>query len=84
MSVVRTIARLNEYKGRQELHRKQVPEILDTLQNVAVIQSTESSNRIEGIEVSNKKLKELLTEKTTPRDRSEAEISGHDYKVNSA
>jgi len=77
MSVVRTIARLNEYKGRQELHRKQVPEILDTLQNVAVIQSTESSNRIEGIEVSNKKLKELLTEKTTPRDRSEAEISGY-------
>ena len=65
------------YKGKQELYKKQSPDILDTLQEIAVIQSTESSNRIEGIQVSNQKLKELMFQKTNPQSRSEAEISGY-------
>lgn len=75
--VIKTIAQINEYKGRQELHRKQSPEILETLQEIATIQSTESSNRIEGIKVSNEQLKKIMSQKTPPRDRSEAEISGY-------
>ena len=51
--------------------------MLELLQEIAVVQSTESSNRIEGIKVSNQKLKEIMAKKTTPRDRSEAEISGY-------
>lgn len=77
MRVIKTIAQINEYKGRQELHRKQSPEVLETLQEIATIQSIESSNRIEGIKVSNEQLKEIMSQKTTPRDRSEAEISGY-------
>lgn len=77
MRIIKTIAKINEYKGRQELHRKQSPEVLETLQEIAAIQSTESSNRIEGIKVSNEQLKEIMSQKTTPRDRSAAEISGY-------
>ncbi|MHB1041659.1 MAG: Fic family protein [Eubacteriales bacterium] len=77
ISIVRAIAKINEYKGKQDLFYKQSPEILKTLQEIAEIQSTESSNRIEGIKVSNQKLKEIMSRKTTPRDRSEAEISGY-------
>lgn len=51
MSVIKSIAKINEYKGRQDLFKQRSPEILVTLQEIATIQSTESSNRIEGIEV---------------------------------
>jgi len=77
ISIVRAIAKINEYKGKQELFYKQSPEILLKLKEISEIQSTESSNRIEGIKVSNQKLKEIMCRKTTPRDRSEAEISGY-------
>jgi len=77
INIVRAIARINEYKGKQDLFYRQSPEILKTLQEIAEIQSTESSNRIEGIKVSNQKLKEIMIQKTTPRNRSEAEISGY-------
>lgn len=77
INIVRTIAKINEYKGKQELFKKQSPEVLETLQEIAEVQSTESSNRIEGIRVSNNHLKEIMSRKTTPRDRSGAEISGY-------
>jgi Fic family protein len=47
------------------------------LRQAAVIQSTESSNRIEGITVPLERIKKLVTEKTTPRNRSEQEIAGY-------
>jgi len=71
------MVKIYEFKGRQDLYKKQSPEILEKMQEVARIQSAESSNRIEGIEVSNKKLKEIMDQKNTPQDRSEAEISGY-------
>ncbi|MEG6617559.1 Fic family protein [Peptococcaceae bacterium 1198_IL3148] len=77
MSVIQAIAKINEYKGKQELYQNQSPATIKTLQEIAVIQSTESSNRIEGIKVSNEKLKEIMAQKTTPQSRSEAEISGY-------
>jgi Fic family protein len=64
-------------KGRSELYEYQTPQVLETLRQVALIQSTESSNRIEGITVPEERLRSLVREKTTPRNRPEAEIAGY-------
>lgn len=77
MKTVRAIARLNECKGRQELYQTRFPEVLRTLQDIAIIQSTESSNRLEGIRVPDRKLRQLMEQKALPTTRSEAEISGY-------
>ncbi len=72
-----TVRIIGEYKGKQELFKQQVPQVIKTLRQAAIIQSTESSNRIEGITVPLKRIQELVSEKTTPRDRSEQEIAGY-------
>ncbi len=71
------LRRIGEHKGRQELYRQQSPEMLENLRQVGIVQSTESSNRLEGISVSPKRLQELIEQKTIPRNRSEAEIAGY-------
>ncbi len=75
--VVALIAAINREAGKQELYLRQKPEILEKLVEIAKIQSTESSNEIEGIVTTNTRLKQLLSEKTTPRDRNEQEILGY-------
>ncbi|WP_297634982.1 Fic family protein [uncultured Clostridium sp.] len=77
MNIVRLLTTINEYKGKQDLYKKQSPQILKTLKNVSIIQSTESSNRIEGIYTSNKRLREIMNNKVEPKDRSESEIAGY-------
>lgn len=77
MNIVRLLTAINEYKGKQDLYKQQSPQILNTLKEVSVIQSTESSNRIEGIYTSNKRLSEIMSNKVEPRDRSESEIAGY-------
>lgn len=74
---VALLAQIHEYKGRQELYLKQKPAVLDHLIEIAKIQSTESSNKIEGIVTTNTRIKELVAEKTTPRNRDEKEIAGY-------
>ncbi|MFM6192057.1 MAG: hypothetical protein ACKPEN_07090 [Planktothrix sp.] len=49
--LLQTIRLIGEYKGKQELFKQQAPQVLETLRQAAIIQSTESSNRIEGITV---------------------------------
>lgn len=71
------VAQIHEYKGRQELYLKQKPEELDKLVEIAKIQSTEASNEIEGIRTTNTRLKQLVVDKTTPRNRDEEEIMGY-------
>ncbi|MGG3445726.1 Fic family protein [Bacillus nitratireducens] len=71
------LMKISNLKGQQTLFERQSPEILEELKKVAVIQSTEASNSIEGIVVPNKRLKELMDEKVAPEDRSEAEIAGY-------
>lgn len=66
-----------EAKGRQELFEHQRPEVLETLRQTAIIQSVESSNRIEGVTVARNRLSPLVQGSTAPRDRSEAEIVGY-------
>ena len=75
--VLRSVAKIHERRGRERMHEQQVPQGLKTLRQVAVIQSTESSNRIEGVEAEPSRIKELVSEKTTPRDRSEQAIAGY-------
>ena len=71
------VAQIHEYKGRQELYLKQKPEELDKLVEIAKIQSTEASNEIEGIRTTNTRLKQLVADITTPRNRDEEEIMGY-------
>jgi Fic family protein len=75
--LITTIRLLGEYKGKQELYQQQAPEMLENLRQVALIQSTESSNRLEGIVADEKRLRALMAEKTEPANRSEAEIAGY-------
>lgn len=77
IEVLGYIASIYEAKGRQELYLKQKPNELDELIEIAKIQSTESSNAIEGIRTTNTRLKQLVGEKTTPRNRDEEEIAGY-------
>ena len=71
------IGQIHEYKGRQNLYLSQRPQELKRLVEIAKIQSTESSNKLEGIVTTATRIKQLLLEKTTPRTRSETEILGY-------
>lgn len=64
-------------RGRQEAFRLQNPAILETLTHVALVQSVEASNALENIRAPHRRIEELVAEKTTPRNRSEAEIAGY-------
>jgi Fic family protein len=68
---------VSEYKGKQELYTKQSPQVLKTLLETALIESTESSNRIEGVTIDHARLKPLVIGHSKPRDRSEEEIAGY-------
>lgn len=68
---------IHEMKGKQVLYLKQKPETLDKLVEIAKVQSTESSNEIEGIRTTNTRLRQLVSEKTTPKNRDEEEIAGY-------
>ena len=71
------VAQIHEFKGRQELYLKQKPAVLDKLIDIAKVQSTEASNKIEGIVTTNTRVQQLCMEKTTPRNRDEEEIMGY-------
>jgi Fic family protein len=64
-------------KGRQDLYTKQAPQILKALRDMALVQSVESSNRIEGITVSAQRLKSLVLGNVRPKNRSEEEVQGY-------
>lgn len=66
-----------EAKGRQDLYLDKPPEILTSLRETALVQSVESSNRIEGVTVAPDRLRPLVLEDARPRDRSEEEIQGY-------
>lgn len=75
--IVAYIAQIHEHKAKQELFLKQKPQELEKLVEIAKVQSTESSNEIEGIRTTNARLKQLVSEKTTPKNRDEEEIAGY-------
>jgi len=75
--LVNSLATIEAGRGRQEVFKSQRPMILETLRDVAVIQSVEASNAIENITAPTKRIRDLALDKTTPKNRSEAEIAGY-------
>lgn len=75
--VLGLVAQIHECKGKQTLFLKQKPATLEKLVEIAKIQSTEASNKIEGIVTTATRIKQLCDQKTTPRNRDEEEISGY-------
>ena len=71
------VAAIYREAGKQELYLKQRPEELEKLVEIAKIQSTEASNAIEGIVTTSTRIRQLVEEKTTPRNRDEQEIAGY-------
>ena len=71
------VAAIYKEAGKQELYLKQRPEELEKLVEIAKVQSTEASNAIEGIVTTNTRIRQLVEEKTTPRNRDEQEIAGY-------
>ncbi|MBP5261114.1 MAG: Fic family protein [Clostridiales bacterium] len=71
------VAAIYKEAGKQEMYLKQRPDELDKLVEIAKIQSTEASNAIEGIVTTNTRIKQLVAEKTTPKNRNEQEIAGY-------
>jgi Fic family protein len=76
-NLLMTVRALGEYRGRQNLYHEQSPELLETLRRVAMVQSVESSNRIEGVTAAADRLEAIVAKKTTPKNRSEGEIAGY-------
>src|SRR5271167_4266514 len=68
---------ISEAKGRQDLYTKQAPQLLKALREMALVESVESSNRIEGVTVAPDRLRPLVLGNNRPRDRSEEEIQGY-------
>jgi len=75
--LVQVIRLLGEYKGKEALYLQQTPQVLEALRESAVIQSTESSNRLEGATASPSRIRALVEEKVAPTNRSEQEIAGY-------
>ena len=80
--IISYISKIHEYKGKQDLYLRQKPVELNRLIEIAKIQSTEASNRIEGIITTNARLKQLVADKTTPKNRDEEEILGYRNVLN--
>ena len=77
LEIVSYLAQIHEMKGRQNLFLEARKDALAELLEIAKIQSTEASNRIEGIITTDDRLKKIVMNKTTPRGRSEREIAGY-------
>lgn len=75
--IVGLLTSIHEYKGEQNLFIESRRDELAGLMELAKIQSTEASNRIEGIFTSDERLKKLVRDKTMPKSRNEEEISGY-------
>jgi len=74
---VAMLTSIHEHKGKQGLYIEAHADVLSSLMEIAKIQSTGASNRIEGIHTTDKRLEELVRERSTPRNRNEQEIAGY-------
>ena len=80
--IVGLMAQIHEYKGEQTLFVEAKADTLTQLLEVAKIQSTEASNKIEGIYTSDERLKKIVCDKTMPKTRNEKEIAGYQDVLN--
>ena len=77
LEILGLVAAVYKEAGKQELYLKQRPGELEKLVEIAKVQSTEASNAIEGIVTTSTRIRQLVAEKTTPRNRDEQEIAGY-------
>ncbi len=77
MGVSWLVSGIDEYKGKQELYSKQSPEKLKKLREHAIIESSVSSNRMEGVQIKNARVRSVVFGHSTLRDRDEEEIRGY-------
>lgn len=75
--IVRLLTKIHEFKGEQNLFIEAKSDVLTQLVEIAKIQSTEASNKIEGIYTSDERLKKIVHDKTKPQTRNEREIAGY-------
>ena len=75
--IVNMLSSLHEFRGKQELYIEAESDVLTALLDIAKIQSTKASNKIEGIYTSDERLEALVIEKVEPRNRSEEDIAGY-------
>ena len=80
--VINYLAGIHELKGKQGLYLRQKPGDVQRLVELAKVQSTASSNAIEGIRTTDTRLRQLMNEKTAPRNRNEKEIAGYRDALN--
>jgi len=76
-----TIHRLGEARGRQDLFSQRAREELESLRTAAIVESSESSNRIEGVTAPAERIQALVLKGSTPQNRSEQEIAGYRYAL---
>jgi len=72
-----SLKKIGEFQGKQALFARQTPELLESLKQIARIESTESSNRIEGVTAPANRVKALVMDSSDPKDRPEQEIAGY-------
>lgn len=75
--LLQSVRLVGEYRGKETLFTQQSPQVLQELRERAVIQSTESSNRIEGVVAPAQRIRDLVAKRTEPANRSEQEIAGY-------
>ena len=76
-NIINLISKIHEYKGKQSYLLDAKKDTLETLLKVAKIQSTSSSNKIEGIYTTDKRINEIVNQKLEPKNRNEEEIAGY-------
>ena len=76
-NIINLISKIHEYKGKQSYLLDTKKNTLDTLLKVAKIQSTTSSNKIEGIYTTDKRIREIVNQRLEPKNRNEEEIAGY-------
>jgi len=72
-----TLKKIGEYQGKQMLFARQTPEALASLKHIAIIESSESSNRLEGITAPHNRVRKIVERTESPENRSEQEIAGY-------
>ena len=80
--IISLLTAIHEYKGEQRLIADHYADVLTDLVDIAKIQSAESSNKLEGINTSDERLKKIVLDKTMPRNRNEQEIAGYREVLN--
>lgn len=80
--ILNLVAKIHECKGRQDVFLSQKPKGLSRLAEITQLQSTEASNRIEGIVTTSTRMRQLFEGKTLPRNRDEEEVMGYRDMLN--